>query len=197
MISPVILFIPIQLFPLSEPVRTSRRHASAWREYVALPIDMRGASAAALCVKVEGNNCCSYHDKHDYRRGQHIKSKSTLYEISPPPPPPPLDRDSQSLARLPLALQATLDVTRYSEVYSHTLLGREPHPDQSPPNGPKFRCQSPPCLGSKKESGKSELTNKIMVGKTMYVISTHRISNTHMEIKAEAQLFAGHLFKYW
>jgi hypothetical protein len=112
-----------------------------------------------------------------------------------PPPPPPLDHDSQSLARLPVALQATLHAVRYSEVSLHKLLGRDPRPDQSPPNEPRFRCQSPPCLGSKRKSGKSELTTKMMEGETQ--VRDFYASNTHMKIKAEAQLFAGHLLKYW
>jgi hypothetical protein len=91
----------------------------------------------------------------------------------PPPLPLSLDPDSQSLARLPVALQAMLYATQYSGVSLHTLLGRDPHPNQSPLIEPRFRCQSPPCFGSKRKSGKSELTNKIMVGKTKYVISLH------------------------
>jgi hypothetical protein len=70
--------------------------------------------------------------------------------MHPPLVLPPLDHDSQLLAPLPVSLQATLHAARYSEVSLRKLLGRDPHPDQSPLIEPRSRCQSPPSKFKKK-----------------------------------------------
>lgn len=94
---------------------------------VALPIDMEIAVREGVTAG-----------------GIHPVKQESVRKIRRFPPSPTLDHDSQSLARLPVALQATLREVQYSEVSLRKLLGRDPRPDQSLPNEPIVRCQSPP-----------------------------------------------------